>query len=132
MEQVREGQPPPAPAGVIPDTFIAVLRHQWVPNMPAPLRRCRFVAALYAAHRLADPSGALRDSGGRPVPVGAIAYASATSETTATRYLAAAIAAGVLTERRPGLFALAPGAVPDWQAAAAVIDHHRIPAGSSA
>ncbi|WP_406380778.1 hypothetical protein [Streptomyces sp. NBC_01618] len=125
-------QPPPPPAGPIPDTFVTVLRHQWAPGMPAPLRRCRFLAALYAAHRLADPFGALRDSSGRPVPVGTIAHASATSETTAARYLAAAVAAGVLAERHPGLLVLVPGAVPDWQAAAAVIDHHHTSVGSSA
>ncbi|MFE7429051.1 hypothetical protein [Streptomyces sp. NPDC057545] len=125
-------QPLPPPAGPIPDAFVAVLRHQWVPNMPAPLRRCRFLSTLYAVHRMADPSGVLRDGSGCPVPVSAIAYASATSETTAARYLAAAVAAGVLTERHPGLLVLAAGAVPDWQAATATIDHHRTPAGSPA
>ncbi|MEF9908627.1 hypothetical protein ACQSMD_33395 [Streptomyces flavovirens] len=124
----------PPPAGAIPDTFLAVLRHQWLPTMPAALRRCRFLAALYAAHRLADASGTLCDRRGRPVPVSDVAYASATSETTAALYLAAAVAAGVLTEQSPDLLALSPGAAPDWEAAAATIDHHLhpTPAGSTA
>ncbi|MFE9783655.1 hypothetical protein ACFYPA_36620 [Streptomyces sp. NPDC005775] len=116
-------QPPPPSAGAIPDTFLAVLRHQWVPSMPAPLRRCRFLAVLYAAHRLADAAGTLCDRRGRPVPTADVAYASATSEPTAALYLAAAVAAGVLTERHPGLLVLSPAAVPDWHAAAAVVNH---------
>lgn len=125
-------QPLPPPTGAIPDTFLAVLRHQWAPTMPAPLRCSRFLATLYAAHRLADISGALCDRRGRPVPTADVAHASATSETTAALYLAAAVAAGVLTERHPGLLTLSPGTVPDWQAAAATIDAHLlVTAGST-
>lgn len=116
--------PTGGPSGAVPDAWRALLARTWYRTMPLALRRSRFLAALYAAHALADASGALLDESGEPVALEDIARSCGAGLETARHHLDAALAAGVLADRS-GVLHLVPSAVPDWTAAAELLaaDH---------
>ncbi|WP_329326680.1 hypothetical protein [Streptomyces sp. NBC_01689] len=105
-------------AGIIADVWRALLTGPWARDMPVSLRRSRFLVALYGAAGLADDCGRVADPlDGEPLTV-RLGRACAASPETVARYLAAATAAGLLTERPDG-WALSTAAVPVWTAALA-------------
>lgn len=105
-------------AGALPAAYLGLLTRRWTREMPALLRHSRFYVLLHVAHDRADALGTVRALDGGDV-VEDLARSCCLPLTGAVRHLAAAVAAGVLTERPPGLYALAPAAVPDWSAAVA-------------
>jgi hypothetical protein len=107
----------------VPAAYLGLLTRRWTREMPAPLRRSRFFVLLVVAHDRADALGTVRALDGGDV-VEDLARACCLSLTGTVRHLTAAVASGVLTERSPGTYALAPAAVPDWPAA---LDHLTVP-----
>lgn len=105
-------------AGAVPSAYMGLLTRQWTRDMPPSLRRSRFFVLLHVAHDLADSLGQLCPIEGGDV-VEDLARGACLPLAGAVRILAAAVASGVLAERGPGLYSLAPAAVPDWSAAAA-------------
>lgn len=122
-------------SGAVPHTFRLRMAWQWVPRMPAPLRRQKaFLFALQTVAAMADTAGRTRwhvdgdDSAGRPLRLKELAAAMGSDEKDARRYLAAGIAAGVLTTEQPPrrgrttvYVLLLPPSTPRWEAALAVL-----------
>lgn len=122
-------------SGAVPHTFRLRMAWQWVPKMPAALRRQKaFLYALQTVAAMADTAGRTRwhvegeDTAGRPLRLTELAAAMGSDEKDARRYLAAAIAAGVLTtEQAPRrgrttvYVLLLPPSTPRWAAALAVL-----------
>ncbi|MET9405801.1 hypothetical protein ABZX90_08450 [Streptomyces sp. NPDC002935] len=98
-------------AGAVPAAYLGLLTRRWSRDMPALLRQSRFYVLLHVAHDRADALGTVRALDGGDV-VQELARACCLPLASAVHYLAAAVASGVLTERAPGLYALAPAAVP--------------------
>jgi hypothetical protein len=108
---------------------------QWVPKMPAALRRQKaFLFALQTVAAMADSAGRTRwhiegqEDAGRPLRLKELAVAMGSDEKDARRYLAAGIAAGILTtEQAPRrgrttvYVLLLPPSTPRWAAALAVL-----------
>ncbi len=126
--------PPDRASGSVPHTFRLRMARQWVPQMPPELRRQKaFLYALATVAAMADAAGRTRwhskDSGvGRPLRMKELASAMGSDEKDARRYLAAAIAAGILTtEQAPRrgrttvYVLLVPPTTPRWAAAHAVL-----------
>nr|WP_107908843.1 hypothetical protein [Streptomyces chartreusis] len=107
--------------GPVPDVFLSLLAGHWVRALPSDLRRSRFLLWLYGLHAHADPHGWLNARQGSSGVPDSLARTSCTSLRDGGRFLAAALAAGVVTERQPGRYALATTAAPDWEAASAVL-----------
>ncbi|MFC8816575.1 hypothetical protein ACFUCH_37625 [Streptomyces olivaceus] len=117
-------------AGAVVDTWRALLTGPWCQDMPLPLRRGRFLLVLYAATRLADPTGRKLDPRDHTEPLTArLARSCGTRPQTVARILGAATKAGALTEHAPGRYALTTTTVPDWSAALAHLTPHRDPSG---
>lgn len=127
-------QPESPTSGSVPHTFRLRMARQWVPRMPPQLRRQKaFLYALATVAAMADTAGRTRwharpDEPGRPLPLKELAAAMGSDEKDARRYLAAAIAAGVLTtEQAPRrgrttvYVLLTPPFTPRWAAALSVL-----------
>ncbi|MGW3910542.1 hypothetical protein ACWEBX_03305 [Streptomyces sp. NPDC005070] len=110
-------------AGALAAAYLGLLTRRWSMDMPALLRQSRFYVLLHVAHDRADALGTVRALNGGDV-VQDLARACCLPLASAVRYLAAAVASGVLTERAPALDVLTPAAVPDWSAA---VDHLTTP-----
>jgi hypothetical protein len=104
-------------SGPVPAAYAALLAWEWTGAMPAPLRRSRFLALLYVLHDRADEFGDVRPRHGVDIDQD-LARGACLAVEDAARYLAAAVAAGIVVRRPPTGYALAPSAVPDWDAAA--------------
>lgn len=94
--------PDPEPdraSGGVPHTYRLQLIWRWVPGMPRELRRRKgFLTALHTLAAMADVQGRTRfNDNGRPIRITQLAAAMASDEKDTRRYLAAAIAAGILT-----------------------------------
>ncbi|MDX2551349.1 hypothetical protein [Streptomyces stelliscabiei] len=127
--------PPDRASGAVPHTFRLRMAWQWVPKMPAALRRQKaFLFALQTVAAMADTAGRTRwhvegdDTAGRPLRLKELAVAMGSDEKDARRYLTAAIAAGILTtEQAPRrgrttvYVLLLPPSTPRWAAALAVL-----------
>lgn len=113
---------PPVPSrGPVPDVFLSLLSGPWARTMPAGLRRSRFLAWLYGLHAHADPHGWIAAREGTADVADSLARASCARLRDGARFLTAALAAGVVTERTPGRYALVTAVAPDWVAAASVL-----------
>lgn len=110
-------------AGPVAAAYLGQLAREWEATMPAVLIRSRFLALLYVLHDRADEVGYLRPRHGADV-VQELAHGACLRTEDAVRYLAAAIAAGVVVRRASDVLALVPSAVPDWSAA---VDHLTTP-----
>ncbi|MFM9473976.1 hypothetical protein [Streptomyces scabiei] len=122
-------------SGAVPHTFRLRMAWQWVPKMPRELRRQKaFLFALQTVAAMADSAGRTRwhiegqEDAGRPLRLKELAVAMGSDEKDARRYLAAAIAAGILTtEQAPRrgrttvYVLLLPPSTPRWAAALAVL-----------
>jgi hypothetical protein len=125
---VPDTQPPKN--GGIPHSYRLALAWRWIPGMPRELRRRKgFLTALHTLSTMADSNGRTRFADtGQPIRLSQLAAAMGSDEKEARRYLAAAIAAGVLTteaEPRRGrttVYKLTLAPSPRWAAAAAVLD----------
>ncbi|MFJ5638136.1 hypothetical protein [Streptomyces sp. NPDC093223] len=106
-------------AGPVPATYLGLLAREWEATMPPVLIRSRFLGLLYVLHARADEIGHVRPRNGVDV-VQDLARGACLSTEDAVRYLAAAMAAGVVVRQSPDVYALRPAAVPDWRAA---VDH---------
>lgn len=127
---MSDSQPDRASGGV-PHTFRLRMAWQWVPRMPPELRRRKaFLNALQTVAALADTAGRTRfQDNGRPIRITQLADAMGSREKDARRYLAAAIAAGILTTeeaprrgRTTVYVLLVPPGTPRWAAALAVLE----------
>lgn len=131
---MSDTQPESPASGSVPHTFRLRMARQWVPRMPTQLRRQKaFLFALATVAAMADAAGRTRwhatpDEPGRPLPLRELAAAMGSDEKDARRYLAAAIAAGLLTtEQAPRrgrttvYVLLVPPVTPRWAAALAVL-----------
>ncbi|CAD12007.1 putative DNA-binding protein (plasmid) [Streptomyces coelicolor A3(2)] len=87
--------------------YLGQLAREWEATMPAVLIRSRFLALLYVLHDRADQVGHLRPRHGADV-VQDLARGACLRTEDAVRYLAAAVAAGVVVHRAPGMLALVP------------------------
>ncbi|WP_405930344.1 hypothetical protein [Streptomyces sp. NBC_00827] len=124
-----ETQPDRASGGV-PHTYRLQLIWRWVPGMPRELRRRKgFLTALHTLAAMADVQGRTRfNDNGRPIRITQLAAAMASDEKDTRRYLAAAIAAGILTTEeaprrgRVTVYRLVMAiGTPRWAAALAVL-----------
>ncbi|MEV7020071.1 hypothetical protein [Streptomyces sp. NPDC093991] len=106
-------------AGPVAAAYLGLLAREWEPAMPPALLRSRFLGLLYVLHDRADQLGHVRPRHGADV-VQDLARGACLSTEDTVRYLAAAVAAGVVVQRGPSAYALRPAAVPDWSAA---VDH---------
>ncbi|MFC8389899.1 hypothetical protein [Streptomyces sp. NPDC057238] len=106
-------------AGPVPAAYLGLLAREWEATMPAVLIRSRFLGLLYVLHDRADEIGHVRPRDGGDV-VQDLARGACLSTEDAVRYLAAAMAAGVVVRQGTDVYALRPAAVPDWSAA---VDH---------
>ncbi|WP_328503625.1 hypothetical protein OG828_36940 [Streptomyces sp. NBC_00457] len=106
-------------AGPVPATYLGLLAREWEATMPPVLIRSRFLGLLYVLHDRADEIGHVRPRHGGDV-VQDLARGACLSTEDAVRYLAAAMAAGVVERQSTDVYALRPAAVPDWSAA---VDH---------
>jgi hypothetical protein len=117
-------------AGSVPNAYRNALFWRWAPAMPKGLPSA-FVTLLYALSAAADPMGKLKFRDGTVIRIKDIAAAAKTDEKDCRRYIAAAIAAGVLTvegERRRGmkaLYVLLVDPAPSWEAAVASLEGSR-------
>lgn len=129
---------PDRESGSVPHTYRLRLAFRWVPGMPRELRRRKaFLFALSTLAGLADTAGRSRfntknqDQPGQPIRLTQLARAMGTDEKDARRYLAAAIAAGILTTEKPPrrgrttVYVLQLPMAPRWAAALAVLDAGR-------
>lgn len=107
----------PSP-GPVPAAYLGLLAREWQASMPPVLIRSRFLGLLYVLHDRADEIGHVRPHHGGDV-VQDIARGSCLRMEDAARYLAAAVAAGVVVCHGMDVYALRPAAVPDWSAAVA-------------
>ncbi|MGW0612010.1 hypothetical protein [Streptomyces sp. NPDC002788] len=110
-------------AGPVPAAYLGQLAREWEATMPAVLLRSRFLGLLYVLHDRADELGHVRPRHGTDV-VQDLARGACLRTEDAVRYLAAAVAAGVVVRRSADVLALVPSAVPDW---AAAVDHLTAP-----
>lgn len=110
-------------AGAVPSAYLGLLTRRWTREMPAFLRHSRFYVLLVVAHDRADSLGNVHALDGRDL-VEDLARSCCLPLAGAARHLTAAVASGVITERSPGHYVLAPAAVPDWNAA---VDHLTAP-----
>ncbi|MEV8245012.1 hypothetical protein AB0R01_14720 [Streptomyces rochei] len=129
---------PDRASGSVPHTYRLRLAFRWVPGMPRELRRRKaFLFALSTLASLADTAGRSRFNGknedqpGQPIRLTQLARAMGTDEKDARRYLAAAIAAGIVTTEQPPrrgrttVYVLQLPMAPRWEAALAVLDAGR-------
>lgn len=103
-------------AGPVPAAYLGLLAREWEATMPPALIRSRFLGLLYVLHDRADEIGHVRPRHGGDV-VQDLARGACLSTEDAVRYLAAAMAAGVVVRQGTDVYALRPAAVPDWRAA---------------
>lgn len=122
--------------GGVPHAFRLQMAWRWVPDMPLRLRRNKpFLYALATVASMADTAGRTRwhnrqdeNEPGRALRLTQLARAMGSDDKDARRYLAAAVAAGVLaTEEAPRrgrttVYVLQLPPVPRWAAALAVLD----------
>lgn len=110
----------------VPHDYRNALFWRWVPAMPKGLPS-GFVSLLYALGSAADTSGRLRFKDGTIIRIAAIAAAIRADAKDVRRYMAAAIAAGVVVidgEAAPGkaiAYAILIAPRPDWGAAEACL-----------
>ncbi|EPD63154.1 hypothetical protein [Streptomyces sp. HGB0020] len=132
---MHDTEPDRPASGSVPHTFRLRMAQHWVPKMPPQLRRQKaFLYALATVAAVADTAGRTRwhtkpgEPPGRPLRLKELAAAMGSAEKDARRYLAAAIAAGVLTtEQAPQrgrttvYVLLVPAWTPRWEAALSVL-----------
>ncbi|MDX3697901.1 hypothetical protein PV726_48675 [Streptomyces europaeiscabiei] len=87
-------------------------------TLHAALRRSRFHAWLYGLHAHAAPCGRIAARDGSTGVADSLARASCTPLADGGRFLATALAVGVIVECQPGRYALVTAVVPEWSAAA--------------
>lgn len=104
-------------AGPVPAAYLGLLAREWEAAMPPVLIRSRFLGLLYVLHDRADEIGHVRPCNGGDI-VQDLGRGACLSTEDAARYLAAAMAAGVVVRQSTDVYALRPAAVPDWRVAA--------------
>ncbi|MEV5659825.1 hypothetical protein [Streptomyces flaveolus] len=116
-------------SGSVPNAFGNALAWNWMPKMPASLKRSNLHTLLYTLRAIANADGTLRyRDTKRPFSLQAIAKAAGADQKDARDRMEAAIRAGVVTavgERRKGrsvLYVIVPAPAPNWAAAAAYLD----------
>ncbi|MDV9191579.1 hypothetical protein R6L23_25800 [Streptomyces sp. SR27] len=110
-------------AGAVVDTWRALLTGPWCREIPVRLRHSRFLLVLYGVSRLADVNGRTPEPSAALEPLTSrLGRSCGARPETVARILAAAVAAGALTEPTPGRYALTTTTVPDWTAALAHLD----------
>lgn len=122
-------QQPDRASGGVPHTYRLRMAWRWVPGMPPGLRRRKgFLNALQTLATLADVEGRSRfQDNGQPIRITQLAKAMGSAEKDCRRFLAAAIAAGVLTTEqaprrgRVTVYVLVVALSPRWDAALAVL-----------
>jgi hypothetical protein len=116
-------------SGSVPNAFGNALAWNWMPKMPASLKRSNLHTLLYTLRAIANADGTLRyRDTKRPFSLQAIAKAAGADQKDTRDRIEAAIRAGVVTvvgERRKGrsaLYVIVPSPSPNWAAAAAYLD----------
>lgn len=123
-------QQPDHASGGVPHAYRNALYWRWTRELPKPLRG-GFLTVLYALATAANTSGKLRMRDGAPIRVQSLAAASCSDIKDVRRWLAAAVAAGVVaTEQPPGpgrptVYVLVICPSPDWTAAVAALEAKR-------